>query len=90
MKKYLKFSLFVLSFLFVFVITTVAQSVDTVSEDVNFLMEFLSSNIEAIGVIVSWLVIRLIPTKWKDPVMMIVNWLISLVPDRKSGGGKHV
>ena len=85
MKKYL----LLIAFLVAFIAPSFAQAVEAVAEDSNFLIEFLSANYEAVAVITTWLVMRLIPTKWKDPVLMILNWLISLIPDKKSGGGSH-
>lgn len=84
MKKYL---LLLIAFLSVSVAIAAGVTPEIVEE--NFLMDFLSANIEAIVIIVTWLVVRLVPTKWKDPVLMVINWLISIIPDKKSGGGSH-
>jgi hypothetical protein len=88
MKKLFKvlFSLMVVMIIAVF--TAIAQGVEVV-EDGNFFMDFLTQNIEVIGVLVTWIVLRVVPTKWKDPLLSLINWLISIIPDKKSGGGKH-
>jgi hypothetical protein len=88
MKKLFKvlFSLMVVMIMAVF--TAIAQGVEVV-EDGNFFMDFLTQNIEVIGVLVTWIVLRVVPTKWKDPLLSLINWLISIIPDKKSGGGKH-
>lgn len=83
-----KFIFMVIAFMMVFVMPALAETVAEVEKE-SFFMEFLTANIEAISIVVTWLVVRLVPTKWKDPILMVINWLISLIPDKKSGGGKH-
>ena len=89
MKKYFKFALMMLAFMVVFVFPSLAQVVEPVVEDGNFFMDFLAANYEVLAVALTWIIVRVVPTKWKDPILMILNWLISLIPDKKAGGGSH-
>lgn len=42
-----------------------------------------------ITTIIAWFLYRLIPTKRADIIMTVINWLVTLIPDNKKGGGKH-
>lgn len=93
MKKYFNPLIAFMVLMFVSALAGMAQAVgvpvvETVKD--NFLLDFLMENIEAIGLILTWLVIRLVPTRWKDPVLALVKWIISIIPDRKKGGGVHL
>lgn len=58
-------------------------------EKTNLLWDFVKSNYEYLSICLIWIVNRLAPTKWKDPIVSILNLLGKIVPDRKKGGGSH-
>lgn len=93
MKKYFNSLIALMVLMFVSALVGMAQAVGVpVGEAVkeNFLLDFFMENIETFSVLALWLVARLVPTRWKDPVLALITWLISIVPDKKAGGGKHL
>lgn len=75
----------------VFLIPSLAQEAEVAIEAVksSFWLDLITENWEVISVLVIWLVNRIVPTKWRDPILTVVTWLLSLIPDKKTGGGKH-
>lgn len=63
------------------VIAEVRQSQD--------LLSFIIDNKIWLIALLMWLVNRFIPTKWKDPLVKLITWLNSLIPDKKKYGGSH-
>jgi len=86
MKKLLFFIMAIV--LFSFGISAQDISIEA-DKEANVYLQFLFENYEYIVPVLIWLVYRFVPTKQSDIIVKAINWLISLIPDKKKGGGTH-
>ncbi len=53
------------------------------------IIDFLISNSVYLLPLLLWVINRFVPTKWRDPLVSLLNFLNKLVPDNKNVGGDH-
>jgi len=88
MKKFTKLLAVLIFLLVAFAAPMMAQGI-AVKTDYSMWLEFIQQNSIYLIPILVWIVNRFAPTKWKDPIVMLLQWLNTRIPDKKAGGGKH-
>lgn len=60
----------------------------SVTQSQDWLDFIIDNKIYLLGLMI-WLVNRFVPTKWKDPLVKLLEWLNRRLPDNKKNGGSH-